>query len=181
MTGMDVVRSLIRDVEDFPEPGIVYKDITPLLSNPDAFNSAIDAMVAPWLGTAPGNEITKVAGIESRGFVFGVPVAQCLSVGFVPIRKQGKLPSRSISQSYHREYGPDTIELHADALTPVDRVLVVDDVLATAGTALAAASLIAASGATVAGFAILLELGFLSGRDLLKDFRVESSIVFAGD
>lgn len=181
MTDMDVVRSLIRDVEDFPEPGIIFKDITPLLSNPDAFDSAIDAMVTPWLNTEPGQEISKVAGIESRGFIFGVPIAQRLSVGFVPIRKQGKLPSSSISQSYNREYGADTIEIHSDALSATDQVLVVDDVLATAGTAHAAAALIGESGATVAGFAILIELEFLSGRDLLKDFRVESSIVFAGD
>ncbi len=181
MTGMDVIRELIRDVEDFPEPGIVYKDITPLLSDPDAFEAAIDVMVAPWLGAEPGTEITKVAGIESRGFIFGVPVAERLSVGFVPIRKQGKLPSDTISQSYNREYGPDTIEVHTDATGPGDRVLVVDDVLATAGTAVAAATLIGATGATVAGFSILIELEFLSGRSLLGDVTVESVVVFGGD
>ena len=181
MTGMDVIRELIRDVEDFPEPGIVYKDITPLLSDPDAFGAAIDAMAAPWLGAEPGTEITKVAGIESRGFIFGVAIAQRLSVGFVPIRKQGKLPSDTISQSYNREYGPDTIEIHRDATGPGDRVLVVDDVLATAGTAVATATLIGASGATVAGFSILIELEFLSPRSLLGDFTVESVVVFGGN
>ncbi len=181
MTGMEVICDLIRDVEDFPEPGIVYKDITPLLSDPDAFEAAIDAMAAPWLGAEPGTEITKVAGIESRGFIFGVAIAERLSVGFVPIRKQGKLPFDAISQSYNREYGPDTIEIHRDATGPGDRVLVVDDVLATAGTALAAATLIGASGATVAGFSILIELEFLSPRSLLGEFTVESVVVFGGD
>ncbi len=178
---MDVVCDLIRDVEDFPEPGIVFKDITPVLSDPDAFETAIDAMVAPWLAKEPGSEITKVVGIESRGFIFGVPVAQRLSVGFVPIRKKGKLPFDSIAQSYEREYGPDTIEIHTDALGPGDRVLIVDDVLATAGTALAAAELVAATGATVAGFAVLIELEFLSPRSLLDDFEVESVVVYGGD
>ena len=181
MTGMDVIRDLIRDVEDFPEPGIVYKDITPLLSDPYAFEAAIDAMAAPWLGAEPGTEITKVAGIESRGFIFGVAIAQRLSVGFVPIRKQGKLPSKTFSQNYSREYGPDTIEMHTDAVGPRDRVLVVDDVLATAGTAHTAAGLLGAAGATVAGFSILIELEFLSPRSLLGDFTVESVIVFGGD
>lgn len=181
MTGMDVICDLIRDVEDFPEPGIVFKDITPLLSGPDAFETAIDAMVAPWLTAEPGSEITKVVGIESRGFIFGVPIAQRLSVGFVPIRKKGKLPFDSIAQSYNREYGPDTIEIHTDAVGPGDRVLIVDDVLATAGTALAAATLIGATGATVAGFSILIELEFLAPRSLLGDFTVESVVVFGGD
>ena len=185
---MDAVRDLIRDVKDFPEPGIVFKDIMPLLGDPEAFEVAIDAMVAPWLDNAPfrnkgvgGNEITKVAGIESRGFLFGVPIAQRLEVGFVPIRKQGKLPAETISQNYDREYGPDTIEMHTDAVGSGDRVLVVDDVLATAGTAQAAAELLEAAGATVAGFAVLIELEFLSGRALLNDFRVESVLAFGGD
>ncbi|MDE0701780.1 MAG: adenine phosphoribosyltransferase [Acidimicrobiaceae bacterium] len=178
---MDVICDLIRDVEDFPEPGIVFKDITPLLSGPDAFETAIDAMVAPWLTAEPGSEITKVVGIESRGFIFGVPIAQRLSVGFVPIRKKGKLPFDSIAQSYNREYGPDTIEIHTDAVGPGDRVLIVDDVLATAGTALAAATLIGATGATVAGFSILIELEFFAPRSLLGDFTVESVVVFGGD
>ena len=181
MTSMAVIRDLIRDVEDFPEPGIVYRDITPLLSDPGGFEAAIDSMVAPWLGLEVPEQITKVAGIESRGFIFGAPIAQRLSVGFVPIRKQGKLPFNAISQSYNREYGADTIEIHTDAVGPGDRVLVVDDVLATAGTALAAAALIAAGGATVAGFSILIELEYLSGRGLLGDFRVESVLAFGGD
>lgn len=181
MQGMDVICDLIRDVEDFPEPGVVFKDITPLLSDPDAFETAIDAMVAPWLNAEPGHEITKVAGIESRGFVFGVPIAQRLSVGFVPIRKEGKLPFDSIAQSYLREYGPDTIEIHTDAVGVGDRVLIVDDVLATAGTALAAARLVGAAGATVVGFSALIELEFLAPRSLLGDFTVESVVVFGGD
>ncbi len=181
VAGLDGISNLIRDVRDFPEPGIVFKDISPLLGDPDAFEAAIDAMAAPWLNPEPGNEITKVAGIESRGFFFGVPIAQRLSVGFVPIRKQGKLPSNTVSQSYDREYGPDMIEMHTDAVGGGDRVLVVDDVLATAGTAHAAAGLLCAAGATVAGFAMLIELEFLSGRALLSDFRVESVLAFGGD
>ena len=185
---MDAVRDLIRDVEDFPEPGIVFKDVMPLLGDPEAFEAAIEAMAAPWLDQAPflnkdvgGDGITKVAGIESRGFLFGVPIAQRLGVGFVPIRKQGKLPAETVSQNYDREYGPDTIEMHTDAVGSGDRVLVVDDVLATAGTAQAAAELLEAAGATVAGFAVLIELEFLSGRALLSDFRVESVLAFGGD
>ena len=180
MAPMDAVRDLIRDVEDFPEPGIVFKDIMPLLGHPEAFEAAIDAMVAPWLNQEPGNETTKVAGVESRGFLFGVPIAQRLGVGFVPIRKQGKLPAETVSANYDREYGPDTIEMHRDAVGSGDRVLVVDDVLATAGTAQASAGLLEAAGATVAGFAILIELEFLSGRSLLGDFRVESVLVYGG-
>ncbi len=181
VAGMDGVSELIRDVKDFPEPGIVFKDITPLLRDHEAFDAAIDAMAAPWLDGGPGDGITKVVGIESRGFLFGVPMAQRLSVGFVPIRKLGKLPAETVSASYNREYGPDTIEMHADAVGPGDCVLVVDDVLATAGTAHAAAALLAAAGATVAGFSVLIELEFLSGRSLLSDFRVESVLVFGGD
>ncbi len=172
---------LIRDVMDFPEPGIAFKDITPLLGDPDAFEAATGAMVAPWLNQQPGEEVTKVAGIESRGFLFGVPIAQRLSVGFVPIRKQGKLPSKTVSANYDREYGPDTIEMHTDAVGPGDRVLVVDDVLATAGTAHAAAKLLGAAGATVSGIVVLIELESLSGRSLLSDFRVESVLAFGGD
>lgn len=181
MAPMDAVRELIRDVEDFPEPGIVFKDITPLLGDPEALEAAIDAMTAPWRNAEPGAEVTKVAGIESRGFLFGVPMAQRLGVGFVPIRKRGKLPAETVAANYDREYGPDTIEMHTDAVRPGDRVLVVDDVLATAGTAQAAAGLLEAAGATVAGFAMLIELEFLAGRALLADFRVESVLAFGGD
>ncbi len=181
VAGLGGMTGLIRDVKNFPEPGIAFKDITPLLGDPDAFEAAVDAMAAPWLNPEAGNEITKVAGIESRGFFFGVPIAQRLSVGFVPIRKQGKLPLKTISANYSREYGPDTIEMHTDAVGPSDRVLVVDDVLATAGTALAAAELLGAAGATVAGFAMLIELESLSGRSLLSGLRVESVLAFGGD
>jgi len=181
VAAVDGISALIRDVKDFPEPGIVFKDITPLLGDPEAFGAAVDAMAAPWQHLAPGEEITKVVGIESRGFLFGVPIAQRLSVGFVPIRKQGKLPAKTISVNYNREYGPDTIEMHADAVGPGDRVLVVDDVLATAGTAAAAAKLVGVVGAAVAGFAMLIELEFLSGRSLLSGFRVESVLAFGGE
>lgn len=178
---MDVMFDLIRDVEDFPEPGIVFKDIMPLLGDPEAFEAALDAMAAPWLNQQRGNEITKVAGIESRGFLLGVPIAQRLSVGFIPIRKQGKLPGDTVAQNYDREYGPDTVEMQTGAVGAGDRVLVVDDVLATAGTAQAAARLLRAAGATVAGFAVLIELESLAGRELLSDFKVETVLAYGGD
>lgn len=178
---MEVIKNLIRDVEDFPKQGIVFKDITPLLGNPSGFEAAIEALVSPWLKASSGSDISKVAAIESRGFFFGIPVARYLGVGFVPLRKQGKLPSHSISQNYEREYGPDTIEMHSDAVRVGDRVLIVDDVLATAGTGLAAAKLIEAAGASVAGFSMLIELAFLSGREILADYRVESVLRFGED
>lgn len=155
--------ALVRDVPDFPTPGIVFKDVTPLLADAAAFADVIDAFCAPF--RAEG--IDKVAGIEARGFIFGAPVAQALGVGFVPVRKQGKLPGDVVAASYDLEYGSATIEVAADAFTPGDRVLVVDDVLATGGTAAATVHLIRRCEAEVVGVTVLLELGFLRGRDAL--------------
>jgi adenine phosphoribosyltransferase len=163
-----LLTSLIRDVPDYPKPGIIFKDITPLLADGPAFAAVIRAMAA-------GSEgVTKVAGIEARGFILAAPVACELGAGFVPVRKQGKLPARTYAESYELEYGTATLEVHTDAFNAYDRVLIVDDVLATGGTAAATASLIRRSGATVAGIVILLELGFLTGRNKLPGLEVRS-------
>ena len=163
-----LLRSRIRDVHDYPQPGIVFKDITPLLADGAAFAAVVSAMAA-------GNDgVTKVAGIEARGFILAAPVACVLGVGFVPIRKQGKLPALTYAESYELEYGEATLEVHTDAFGPGDRVLIVDDVLATGGTAAATAELIRRTGATVAGITVLLELGFLAGRAKLPGLEVRS-------
>jgi len=163
-----LLRSKIRDVPDYPKPGILFKDITPLLADGAAFATTVHAL-------AEGNEgVTKVAGIEARGFIFAAPVAMVLGAGFVPVRKQGKLPAETYSATYDLEYGSATIELHTDAFAPDDRVLIVDDVLATGGTAAATVELVQRSGAEVAGLIVLLELGFLSGRSKLPGLRVRS-------
>ena len=151
--------SLIRNVPDFPKPGIVFKDITPLLGHPEALAHALIALATPWLGQG----ITKVVGIESRGFILAPSVAVALGAGFVPVRKPGKLPWNAVRESYGLEYGKDTIEMHLDAVGPADRVLIVDDVLATGGTAAAAIALATRQGAVVVGCAFLVELGFLGG------------------
>ena len=156
---------------DFPSPGIVFKDITPLLADPALFGAVITAL-------ATGHDrVDKVAGIEARGFILAAPVACRLGAGFVPVRKQGKLPAATHGQTYQLEYGTATVEVHADAFAPGDRVLVVDDVLATGGTARATANLIRRSGAHVTAVAVLLELGFLSGRDGLADLHLRPLLV----
>ena len=160
--------TLVRDVPDFPEPGIVFKDITPLLADPAALQAAVDAMTAPHADEG----VTAVVGIEARGFIFGAPIALALGAGFVPMRKAGKLPHTTVSESYDLEYGSASLEVHADAFGPGDRVLVVDDVLATGGTARAAISLVAGAGGVVTGCAFLIELGFLDGRAALEGTRV---------
>ena len=150
----------VRDVADFPRPGIVFKDLTPMLANAAAFGTAIDALVAPFRDA----RIERVVGIEARGFIFGAAAARALDAGFVPMRKPGKLPHTTIGVDYALEYGSDRLEMHADALVRDERVLVVDDVLATGGTLLAAAALCVEAGATLAGAAIVMEIGFLAGR-----------------
>jgi adenine phosphoribosyltransferase len=155
--------SRVRDVADFPQPGIVYKDITPLLADPGAFAAAVDALCAPYRDAPPD----KVAGIEARGFILGAPVAHALGVGFVPVRKKGKLPGDVVAESYDLEYGTATIEVTSDAVAAGDTVLVVDDVLATGGTAAATVQLLRRLGAEVVGLSVLMELGFLSGRAAL--------------
>jgi len=153
------LRPLIRDVPDFPKPGIMFKDITPLLGNAAALAHAIDVIAT----AHQGKGITKVVGIESRGFIIAPAVALRLSAGFVPIRKPGKLPWKAIRESYGLEYGKDTIEIHEDSLAPSDRVLLVDDVLATGGTMEAALKLVTRVGAGIVGTAFLIDLAFLNG------------------
>jgi adenine phosphoribosyltransferase len=153
-----LISARIRDVPDYPKPGIVFKDITPLLGDGAAFRAVVSA-----LATAHG-PVDKVAGIEARGFILAAPAACELGVGFVPVRKQGRLPGPTYAQSYELEYGTATIEVHRDAFRPGERVLIVDDVLATGGTAEAAASLVRQAGAEIAGVAVILELTFLAGR-----------------
>jgi len=164
------LRRFIRDVPDFPKPGIVFKDITPLLLSAEAFASSVDQLASPLAGL----NITKVAAIESRGFIFGAPVAERLGVGFVPIRKPGKLPWTKRRHEYTLEYGSDTLEVHDDAFAPGDRVLIVDDVLATGGTAAAAIALTRLFDAEVAGLSVLIELRFLHGVDRLGGIQLRS-------
>jgi adenine phosphoribosyltransferase len=153
------LRALIRDVPDFPRPGIVFRDITLLLGDGPAFSAAVSALAAPYRTDG----IALVAGIESRGFILGGAVAACLGAGFVPIRKEGRLPAKRISQSYSLEYGEAVVEIHADAIAPGQRVLIVDDLLATGGTAAAAAALVDQLGGDIAGSAFLVELSDLGG------------------
>ena len=167
----ELISSMIRDVRDFPEPGIVFKDITPLLADGAALAAVIGALAAGH------GRIDKVAGIEARGFILAAPVALQLGVGFVPVRKQGKLPAACRSQTYQLEYGTATLEVHEDAFAPGDQVLIVDDVLATGGTAAATADLIRRSGAVVTAAAVMLELGFLGGRNRLPELDVRSLLV----
>lgn len=160
----------IRDIPDFPKPGIVFRDITPLLSDPTAFRTTIDALCDPW----GGRRVDKVLGIEARGFILAAPVAYRLSAGFVPVRKKGKLPGVVQSEGYELEYGTDLLEIHGDALEPGEQVLVVDDVLATGGTASAAARLVEKLSAKVAGLAFVLELDPLQGRSRLDGYDAVS-------
>lgn len=171
---MDIeqIKGLIRDVPDFPEPGIVFKDITPVLADPIAFSTITDLMVVRF---GRGN-VDKVVGIEARGFIIASPVAYHFGAGFVPIRKQGKLPSESVAEDYELEYGTATLELHADGINPGERVLIVDDVLATGGTARAAASLVQRVGGKVCGIATVIELDFLHGRERLADHELYTLI-----
>ena len=155
----------LRTVPDFPEPGVQFKDISPILADPALLRTAVRALAAPYADMG----VTKVVGVESRGFLFGTPMADWLGAGFVLARKPGKLPAATIREEYALEYGTDAVEIHIDALTPDDRVLIHDDVIATGGTAAATARLIERVGATVVGFAFLIELEFLNGRTQLPD------------
>lgn len=165
-------RSLIVDVPDFPQPGILFRDVTPLLESGDGLRSAVDALSGAF------TNIDVVAGIESRGFIFGAPVAYALGVGMVPVRKPGKLPRATVSADYSLEYGTNSLQLHRDAVSPGQRVLIVDDVLATGGTAAATVALIEELGAEVAGVAVLIELSALNGRAKLGDVPLESLISY---
>ena len=168
----DEVKARLRDVQDFPRPGIVFKDITPLLADPALFGRVINAMAAPFRG----QHITKVIGVEARGFILGAPVALALNAGFVPARKPGKLPHRTVVERYSLEYGSDGLELHHDAVLKGERVVIVDDVLATGGTAEATAKLTSQLGGELVGFSFLMVLGFLDGAKRLGADRVRSVI-----
>ena len=161
-----LITSRVRDIPDYPQPGVVFKDITPLLGDAEAFGAVVDALAGTY------GPVDKVAGIEARGFILAAPVALRLGAGFVPTRKKGKLPGATFAQDYELEYGTATIEVLTDAFDPADRVLIIDDVLATGGTARATADLVLRAGAQVAGIAVLLELSFLHGRARLTGLPV---------
>jgi adenine phosphoribosyltransferase len=163
-----LITTLVRDVPDYPQAGVVFKDITPLLADGKAFAAVIEALAETY------GPVDKVAGIEARGFIFAAPVACRLGAGFVPIRKKGKLPGATFAQEYDLEYGTATIEVLTDAFAPGERVLVIDDVLATGGTARATADLVQRAGAQLTGLAVLLELSFLNGRAKLADLPVSA-------
>ena len=164
----------IRDVPDFPRQGIIFKDITPLLGNTQAFAETVKLISK----AAKDIEITHVAGIESRGFIFGAAVAVDLGVGFVPVRKPGKLPCETLRESYSLEYGTDSIEIHKDSLIAGDRVLLVDDLLATGGTMGAAVKLVEKTGATVVRIVFVIELAFLNGREKLSSYDITSLLTY---
>lgn len=168
------LKKIIRDIPDFPKEGILFKDITTLLKDPVALKLAVVAMADRFRH----QKIHKVCGIESRGFIFGVPIALELGAGFVPIRKAGKLPAAKISQEYTLEYGVDRVEVHKDAIAKGERVLIVDDLMATGGTAKASADLVKKLGCEIAGLLFLVELEFLKGRELLKEHHVVSILTY---
>lgn len=165
MTSIDIspLRAAVRDVPNFPSPGIIFKDITPMLSDAALFRLTIDVLT----GCVAGKDVSKIVGIDARGFIFAAAVADRLGCGFIPVRKKGKLPWKTRGVSYDLEYGSNQIEIHADAIDPGERVWIVDDVLATGGTAAAAAALVQGLGGDLAGMTFLIELGFLNGRNLL--------------
>jgi adenine phosphoribosyltransferase len=171
---MEHLKTLIRSVPDFPMPGILFRDVTPLLRDPAGLRQVVDAFAERYRGAG----IEVVAGIESRGFIFGAPLALALGVGFVPIRKPGKLPAERITREYALEYGTNALEMHRDALRPGERVLLVDDLLATGGTARAAAELIQELGGQIAEVAFVIELAFLNGRAALPDLPVHALLEY---
>ncbi|PVG82868.1 adenine phosphoribosyltransferase [Nocardioides gansuensis] len=165
---------LVRDVPDFPEPGIVFKDITPLLADHKAFSQVVEALAEMGRDESGAGVVDKVVGMEARGFILAAPVALALGAGFVPVRKAGKLPGETHAVSYALEYGEATLELHRDAVAPGERVLLVDDVLATGGTVAATRQLVEACGGVVVGVAVLMELGFLPGRETVGDLPLHA-------
>lgn len=172
------LKSLIRSIPDFPKPGIVFRDITTLLNDPQGLQACIDRLHACFRDS----HIDYVVGTESRGFMFGTPLAYRLGAGFVPVRKPGKLPARTLSREYALEYGTDCLEIHADAFSPDSRVVVIDDLIATGGTAVATAELVEAAGAQLCGFGFVVELSFLNGRARLPDsIPVYSLVCYDGE
>lgn len=174
MASAETLRAVIRDIPDFPKPGIVFKDITPILSDPVHFKESLELLC----DTAGGQAIDKVVGIDARGFIFAAAVADRLNAGFVPVRKQGKLPWKTRQLAYTLEYGESVVEIHEDAVKPGEKVLLVDDLLATGGTAAAAVQLLDGLGADVVAISFLIELGFLGGREKLGSHRIESLICY---
>ena len=172
------LKSAIRTIPDYPKPGIMFRDITTLLGNPRAFRRAVDEMVQPYAG----KRIDKVAGIEARGFILGGAIAHQLSIGFVPVRKKGKLPHTVIGEDYDLEYGKDRVEIHTDAIAPGDQVLVVDDLIATGGTAMAAIKLLERAGAKVVGCSFVIDLPELGGAQRIRDLGkpVHALVAFEG-
>jgi adenine phosphoribosyltransferase len=168
------LRSFVRAVPDFPKPGIMFRDITPLIASPAALREVTRQLAQPWLHTG----ITKVVAAEARGFIFGVPLAMELNAGFVPVRKPGKLPWQTRQFSYDLEYGSDSLEIHTDALQPGDQVLLVDDLLATGGTVEACRRLTDQLGATIVGAACVIELSFLKGRERLHPLKITSLLTY---
>jgi adenine phosphoribosyltransferase len=168
------MKPLIRDIPDFPQPGILFRDITPLLQDPNAFKFVIDRFADEYRDAG----IDAVVAIESRGFIFGAPLARQLGIPFVPVRKAGKLPAKHISVEYSLEYGKSQLDIHEDALKRGDKALIVDDLLATGGTANAAAKLVELLGAKVHAIAFVIELAFLHGRDRLRDYEVLSLVTY---
>jgi adenine phosphoribosyltransferase len=168
------IENYIRDIQDFPRPGIVFKDITPLLSSPEATNACLNLLVS----TLADKKINKVIGVESRGFFFGILLAQKLNAGFVPVRKPKKLPFETISASYELEYGTDTLEIHIDAIQKGDKVLIHDDVLATGGTAKAVCELVEQLGGQIVQMNFLMELSFLNGREKLGNREIFAALTY---
>ena len=175
MADADWLKGRIRDVPDFPKPGIVYRDVTTLLGDAEAFRITVDALADAFAG----RRIDKVVGVEARGFILAAPVAYRLEAGFVPVRKPGKLPWHTESEEYALEYGVDRLEMHTDAVRPGEEVLIVDDVIATGGTARATVQLVERLGATVAGLAFAVELTFLAGRGKLDGHEVVSLVTYS--
>lgn len=170
----EAVIKAVRDILDFPVKGVIFKDITPILSDMVLYNKIIDTIVNQY----KDKNITKIAGLESRGFLFGISIAQKLNIPFVPIRKKGKLPYKTVSTTYSLEYGTATIEMHIDAVNENDNVLIVDDLLATGGTAYAAVELVKKLKANVIGCAFVIELTFLNGKEKLKDIPYSSIVQY---
>jgi adenine phosphoribosyltransferase len=171
---VDALRRLVVDVPDFPEPGVVFKDITPVLADPDAFGLVVEALAEAGRDDAGRAVVDHVVGMEARGFILAAPVALALGAGLVPVRKAGKLPRPTYAESYALEYAEATLEMHRDALRPGDRVLLVDDILATGGTVAATHRLVERSGAVAHGVAVLMDLSFLPGRDAIGELPLTS-------
>jgi adenine phosphoribosyltransferase len=173
MESINALRTLIRDVQDFPKPGIVFKDFTPLIRDPAGLALGVELMANPYRG----KNVELVAGAESRGFIFGIALAQSLSSGFIPVRKVGKLPRKTKRIDYALEYGSDSLEIHLEDIKPGQRVLMVDDLLATGGTMRACCELVRSMGAEIVGITVLIELEFLRGRDLVSEFGQVHSVL----